>query len=56
MAETSDNRQSLADLAALTGAPAPVIADAPAAPRRADGDREGHEHRGASNVYSRRLS
>jgi small subunit ribosomal protein S9 len=32
MSETSDNRQSLADLAALTGAPAPVVADAPAAP------------------------
>ena len=32
MAETSDNRQSLADLAALTGAPVPVVADAPAAP------------------------
>ena len=32
MAETSDNRQSLADLAALTGAPAPVVAEAPAAP------------------------
>ena len=30
--ETSDNRQSLADLAALTGAPAPVAAEAPAAP------------------------
>jgi small subunit ribosomal protein S9 len=30
--ETSDNRQSLADLAALTGAPAPVVADAPTAP------------------------
>jgi small subunit ribosomal protein S9 len=30
--ETSDNRQSLADLAALTGAPAPLVADAPAAP------------------------
>jgi small subunit ribosomal protein S9 len=29
--ETSDNRQSLADLAALTGAPVPVVADAPAA-------------------------
>ena len=26
--ETSDNRQSLADLAALTGAPAPVVAEA----------------------------
>ena len=35
MAETpepSDSRQSLADLAALTGAPTPVAADAPAAP------------------------
>jgi len=32
MAETSDTRQSLADLAALTGAPVPVVADAPAAP------------------------
>jgi small subunit ribosomal protein S9 len=30
--ETSDNRQSLADLAALTGAPAPVAAEAPVAP------------------------
>ena len=32
MSETSDNRQSLSDLAALTGAPAPVVADASAAP------------------------
>ena len=32
MSETSDNRQSLADLAALTGAPAPVVAEVPAAP------------------------
>ncbi len=39
MAETSDNRQSLADLAALTGqAPPPVAAEAPAHPSENEGD------------------
>ena len=38
MAETSDNRQSLADLAALTGAPAPVATDAPSHPSENEDD------------------
>ena len=32
MSETSDNRQSLSDLAALTGTPAPIVAETSAAP------------------------
>jgi small subunit ribosomal protein S9 len=36
MSETSDNRQSLADLAALTGAEAPVKAETAAAPAAAE--------------------